>query len=114
MLMSSNLEMKIKPEFLSILKSSQAVSAVSGKSDFLTRDSKATHVQKDITELKEERKEIVRNSEGFKHEIILLKYKLIKLESIERDHADNLEKLSKLYAARIINEVNEYIDNSSI
>ena len=42
LLKSSNLALSVKPETLDIFKSSQAISIVSGKSHFLTRDPKAT------------------------------------------------------------------------
>ena len=42
-------------------------------------------------------------SENFKHEIRILKDKLIKLEGNKRDNDENIEKVAKLYEARIIN-----------
>ena len=110
-LMSNNLGMKVNPEFLSIFKSSQAVSTVSGRSHFLTRDPKITYAQREIIQLKEERKEIDRKADSFKLEIKYLQDKLTKLENIERENEDNIEKLSKLYDAGIINEEGECIYN---
>ena len=105
--------MEVKPEFLRIFKSSKAVSTVSGKSHYLTRNPKTIYAQREINELKEERKEFFKKSENFKQEIKFLQDKLEKLENIERDHAENKEKLSKLYEAGIINEEGEYINNDS-
>ena len=48
--------MKFKPEFLRIFKSSKAASTVSWKSHYLTRNPKTTYAQREINELKEERK----------------------------------------------------------
>ena len=62
--------------------------------------------------VKGRKKREFRKSEEFKYEIGLLKDKLIKLERIDKDHANNLENLSKLYDAKIINENGEYIGNS--
>ena len=111
LLQSSNLAMRIKPEFLDIFKSSQAISTVKGKSHYLTRIPKKTKDQISINILKEERKEVDRRSEEFRQEIIYLKDKLSKLEDIERENDENIEKLSKLYDAGIINEEGNYIDN---
>ena len=110
LLMSSNLAIKVKPEILGIFKSSQAVSIVKGKSHFLTRDPKST---KDKLELKlpKEEKEVMKRSEEFEREIEHLKDKLIKLEDIERENYENMEKLSKLYEAGIINEEGNYIND---
>ena len=111
LLQSSNLAMRIKPEFLDIFKFSQAISTVKGKSHYLTRIPKKTKDQISINILKEKRKEVDRRSEEFRQEIIYLKDKLSKLEDIERENDENIEKLSKLYDAGIINEEGNYIDN---
>ena len=47
----------------------------------------------------------------FRQQIIDLNDKLAKLESIERENDDNIEKLAKLYDAVIINEKEEYTGN---
>ena len=53
LLQSSNLAMRIKPEFLDIFKSSQAISTVKEKSHYLTRIPKNTKDQISINILKE-------------------------------------------------------------
>ena len=109
--MSSNLAIKVKPEILGVFKLSQAVSIVKEKSHFLTRDPKSTKDQLEIKLLKEEKKEVMKRSEEFEREIEHLKDKLIKLEDIERENYENMEKLSKLYEAGIIKEEGNYINN---
>ena len=94
-LKSNDLEMKVKPEFIDIFKSLKAISTINGRSHFLTRDPNFTYAQREIMDLKEERKEIVRKPEDFKIEIKHLHDKFVKLESIERENEANLEKLSK-------------------
>ena len=101
----------MKPEILEIFKSSLAVSIVSGKSNFLTRDSKTTKDQIEIKILNEEKKEMERRSEEFKGEIEHLKDKLSHLEDVERENEENLENLEKLYDAGIINEDGNLVTN---
>ena len=110
-LVSNNLAIKVKPEFLDIFRSSQAISTICGKSHFLARDPKVDKAQRRINELKEEKKEIEDKNDDFRLKIINLQDKLAKLESIERENEDNIDKLSRLYEAGIINEDGEYINN---
>ena len=51
----------------------------------------------------EERKEMDRRENDFRREIESLNSKLLKLENIERENDDNIEKLSKLYEVGVIN-----------
>ena len=104
--------MKVKPEILNIFKESQSVSIVSGRSHYLTRDPKTTKDKIEINILKEERKELDRREDNFRKEIEALKHKLSKLEDIERENEENIEKLSRLYDAWVINEEGHYINNN--
>ena len=111
LLQSSNLAIRVKPEFLDIFKSSQSVSTIKGKSHFLTRNPKITKDKISISILNEEKKELERRSDAFQNEVKQLKNKLSRLEEIEKENEDNLDKLSKLYDAGIINEEGYYINN---
>ena len=57
-LVSSNLAVRVKPEFLGIFKSSQTISTIYGKSYFLAWDLKINNSQRKINELKKEKKDI--------------------------------------------------------
>ena len=56
LLQSSNLAIRVKPEFLDIFKSSQSVSTIKGKSHFLTRNPKITKDKISISILNEEKR----------------------------------------------------------
>ena len=65
-LVSNNLTIKIKPEFLEIFKSSQAILTILEKSYFLARDPKVSKVQRRINELKAKKKNITGENSDFK------------------------------------------------
>ena len=56
LLQSSNLAIRVKPEFLDIFKSSQSVSTIKGKPHFLTRNPKITKDKISISILNEEKR----------------------------------------------------------
>ena len=83
-----------------------------GKSHFLKRQPNSSNDQWSIKYL-EEKKEIILRSSSLKEVIEFLKSKIEELERMQREHDENLDKLSNLYTLGIIDE-NDNLNSNKI
>ena len=108
---SQNIGITAKPEFIKIFKNSQPISSMKGKSHFLARVPKPTKEQMKIRELEEDKSNNEYKSKVFKLEIQELKDKMMRVEDQLKEGEENIDKLSRLYDAGIIDENDDLITN---
>ena len=111
LILSQNIGISTKPEFIEIFKKSQSISSIKGGSHFLERTPKQSKDQLKIRQLEEEKVNNEYKSKVFKLEIDELKTKLKKMEEQQLDTEDNIERLGKLYELGLIDENGELINN---
>ena len=108
---SQNLCVNVKPEFLTLFKTSQAISLFKGKSHFLARQPKKTNDKIKIEEYEEEKLSYDKKVLKLEQEIDRLHGKCQDLIDINEADSINAEKLDKLYQLGLIDENGNPIDN---
>ena len=103
--------MNVKPEILSLFKTSQAVSLIKGKSHFLARQPMKTGDKVKIEEYEEEKINYEKKVMKLEQEIDRLQSKWQDLIDINEEDSINAEKLDKLYQLGLIDEHGDPIDS---
>ena len=103
--------MNVKPEFLTLFKTSQVISLFKGKSHFLARQPKKTNDKIKIEEYEEEKLSYDKKVLKLEQEIDRLHGKCQDLIDINEADSINAEKLDKLYQLGLIDENGNPIDN---
>ena len=108
---SQNLGIKVKPEFEDLFMKSNAVSAIKGKSHFLTRNPKQNKNQQIIENLEEEKRNNDLKADSLYKEINELQSKIKEFENLQRESNQSAEKLNELYILEIIDEEGFVVNN---
>ena len=104
--------MSVKVEFVDLFRNSQWISTIKGKSNFFfTKSSKPNNEQIKIKNIEEEKKEITLKSISLNRETKFIQVQIDKLEGMQRDHEENLDKLSNLYSLGVIDEDGNLVNN---